>query len=135
MAIVNSTSEPVPVFGSDFAGLMSFLQSDASPLISTERFGLVFGRETQTLANLANVHGKTMRLAPDAESVQSHLRESLRVISVAAEVSGSVETAIHWFKNHSMPAFDFKTPQFLVSENRSVILIDYLRSLKAGYCG
>ncbi|MBY0240325.1 MAG: MbcA/ParS/Xre antitoxin family protein [Burkholderiaceae bacterium] len=114
---------------------MDFLNADASPSISPKRFGLVFRVDMQTLAAQARVHRNTLRLAPDTETLQAHLRESLRVIRAAADVSGSVEKALFWFKNHPLPVFDYKTPQDLVSEKRTEALIKYLQSLRAGYAG
>ncbi|MBY0241507.1 MAG: MbcA/ParS/Xre antitoxin family protein [Burkholderiaceae bacterium] len=114
---------------------MDFLNADSSPSISPKRFGLVFRVDMQTLAAQAHVHRNTLRLAPDTETLQAHLRESLRVMRAAADVSGSIEKAIFWFKNHPLPVFDYKTAQDLVSEKRTEALIKYLQSLRAGYSG
>jgi uncharacterized protein (DUF2384 family) len=53
----------------------------------------------------------------------------------AADIAGSVEDAIYWFKNNPLPLFDYKTPQDLVSEGRTEALIRYIQSLQAGYAG
>jgi uncharacterized protein (DUF2384 family) len=89
----------------------------------------------QTLAEKAHVHRNTISRAPDAESVQHYLRETLRVMRAAADIAGSVEDAIYWFKNNPLPLFDYKTPQDLVSEGRTEALIRYIQSLQAGYAG
>ncbi|MEC5218681.1 hypothetical protein RCH09_003655 [Actimicrobium sp. GrIS 1.19] len=125
----------VPVFGQNFDALMNFLNSEASPSISPKRFGLVFRVDMQTLAAQAHVHRNTVRLAPETETIQSHLREPVRVMRAAADISGSIEKAIYWFKNHPLPSFDYKTPQDIVSEKRTEALIKYIRSLQAGYTG
>jgi hypothetical protein len=127
--------EAVPVFNGNFDGFLNFLSAEASPSISPKQFGLVFKVDMQTLAGLAHVHRNTISRAPDTETVQSHLRESVRVLRAAADVSGSIEKAIYWFKNNPLPAFDYKTPQLLVSEKRTEALIKYLQSLQAGYAG
>ncbi|GAA4021093.1 DUF2384 domain-containing protein [Actimicrobium antarcticum] len=127
--------EAVPVFDQNFDGFMNYLHSEASPSISPKRFGLVFRVDMQTLAVQAHVHRNTVRLAPDTEAIQSHLRESVRVMRAAADISGSIEKAIYWFKNHPLPTFDYKTPQDLVSEKRTEALIKYIQSLQAGYTG
>jgi hypothetical protein len=127
--------EAVPIFDRNFDGFMNFLNSEASPSISPKRFGLVFRVDMQTLAAQAHVHRNTIRLAPDSETIQLHLRESVRVLRAAADVSGSIEKAIYWFKNHPLPAFDYKTPQDLVSEKRTEALIKYIQSLQTGYAG
>lgn len=127
--------DAVPVFDKNFDDFMNFLNSDASPSISPKRFGLVFKVDMQTLAAQARVHRNTVRLAPHTETIQSHLRESVRVMRAAADISGSIEKAIYWFKNHPLPTFDYKTPQDLVSEKRTEALIKYIQSLQAGYTG
>ena len=128
-------SDTVPVFDKNFDGFMNFLGSETSPSISPKRFGLVFRVDMQTLAAQARVHRNTVRLAPDTETIQSHLRDSVRVMRAAADISGSIEKAIYWFKNHPLATFDYKTPQELVSEKRADALIKYLQSLQAGYTG
>lgn len=128
-------TEVVPVFDGNFDGFMNFLNSEASPSISPKRFGLVFRLDMQTLAAQARVHRNTVRLAPDTETIQSYLRESVRVIRAATDISANIEKAIYWFKNHPLPTFDYKTPQDLVSEKRTEALIKYIQSLQAGYTG
>lgn len=133
--MIAPADDTVPVFNGNFDGFMSFLSAEASPSISPRQFGLVLRVDMQTLAGLAHVHRNTISRAPDTETVQAHLRESVRVLRAAADVSGSIEKAVYWFKNHPLPAFDYKTPQHLVSEKRTESLIKYLQSLQAGYTG
>jgi hypothetical protein len=127
--------EAVPAFDQNFEGFMRFLNPDGSPSISPKRFGLALKVDMQTLAAQAHVHLNTVRLAPDSETIQSHLRESVRVLRAATDIAGSIEKAIYWFKNHPLPAFDYKTPQELVFEKRSPALVEYIQSLQAGVSG
>lgn len=127
--------EAVPIFNRNFDKFLDFLNADAGPSISPKRFGLVFRVDMQTLAAQARVHRNTLSRAPDTESVQSYLRESLRVMRAATDVADSIEKALFWFKNQPLPVFDYKTPQDLVSEKRTEALIKYLQSLGAGYTG
>lgn len=128
-------SERVPVFDRNFDGFMAYLNPEASPSISPKQFGLVMRIDMQTLAGQAHVHRNTVRLAPDSEAIQSYLREAVRVLRAATDLSGSIERAIYWFKNHPLPVFDYKTPQDLVSAKRTDALIQYIQSLQAGYTG
>lgn len=130
-----STIEPIPVFERNFDGFMNFLNAEASPSISPKRYGMVFKVDMQTLAAQARVHRNTVRLAPDSETIQSYLRDSIRVMRAATDISGSIEKALYWFKNHPLPAFDYQTPQHLVSEKRTEALIKYIQSLQAGFSG
>jgi uncharacterized protein (DUF2384 family) len=133
MAIV----EAVPVFERNFDGFMSYLRDvEASPAsISPKRYGQALHVDMQTLAAKAHVHRNTLRRAPEAESVQRYLRESVRVMRAAVDVVGSVEQAIFWYKNNPLPTFDYKTPEDLVSEGRTEALIRYIQSLQAGFAG
>ncbi|WP_374582425.1 DUF2384 domain-containing protein [Pseudoduganella sp.] len=133
--MITPPGEVAPVFNRNFDAFMDFLNAEASPSISPKRFGLVFRVDMQTLASQAHVHRNTLNRAPDAETVQSYLRDSLRVIRAATDVSASIEKALFWFKNNPLPVFDYKTPQELVSEKRTEALIKYLQSLRAGYTG
>jgi len=132
-----STVEAIPVFERNFDGFMDYLHDvDASPAsISPKRYGTVLRVDMQTLAQNAHVHRNTISRAPDAESVQRYLRESVRIIRAATDISGSVENAIFWFKNNPLPVFDYKTPQDLVSEGRTEALVRYIQSLQAGFIG
>lgn len=129
--------EAVPVFERNFDGFMSYLRDvEASPAsISPKRYGQVLRVDMQTLAAKAHVHRNTLRRAPEAESVQRYLRESVRVMRAAVDVVGSVEQAIFWYKNNPLPTFDYKTPQDLVSEGRTETLVRYIQSLQAGFAG
>lgn len=134
--IQDSVGTSLPIFASDFDFLMEFLQADAnSALISPKRFGQVLALDMQTLAGQAHVLRNTLSRAPESESVQRHLRDSLRVLRAAVDVAGTVEKAVYWFKNSPLQAFDYKTPQELVSEGRTDVLVRYIRSLQAGFAG
>ncbi len=103
--------------------------------ISPKRYSQALHVDMQTLAARAHVHRNTLSRAPEAESVQRYLRESVRVIRAAVDISGNVEQAIYWYKNNPLQPFDYKTPEDLVSEGRTDALIRYLQSLQAGFAG
>lgn len=131
-----ATVEAIPVFGRNFDRFLNFLNDEASPAsISPKRFRQVLSLDMQTLATKAHVHRNTISRAPGAESVQGYLRESVRVMRAAADITGSVEKAIFWFKNNPLPTFDYKTAQDLVSEGRTEALLRYIQSLQAGFAG
>lgn len=75
--------------------------------------------DVQTLATQAHVHRNTISRAPASESVQKFLREALRVIRAAHDLSGDVVRAIFWYRNEPLPPFGYKTAEQLVSEGRS----------------
>ena len=127
----------IPVFERNFDQFLNYLQDieTGSASLSPKRYGQVLHLDMQTLAAQAHVHRNTISRAPEAESVQRYLRQSVRVMRAAADVAGSVEKAIFWFKNNPLPTFDYKTPQELVSEGRSEPLVHYIQSLQAGFAG
>ena len=124
-----------PIFGQDFDAFMTYLRDDASPTLSPTRYGQVLHLDAQTLAQSAQVHRNTLRRAPQSATVQSFLRDSVRVLRAATDLHGSVEEALFWFSNHPLPVFDYKTAHTLVTERRTETLLRYLASLDAGFAG
>lgn len=127
----------IPVFERNFDQFLHYLQDieTGTASLSPKRYGQVLRLDMQTLAAQAHVHRNTISRAPDAESVQRYLRESIRVMRAAMDITGSVERAIFWFKNNPLATFDYKTPQELVSEGKTKALIRYIQSLQAGFAG
>ncbi|WP_315856279.1 hypothetical protein [Burkholderia cepacia] len=68
-------------------------------------------------------------------TIQRFLRETLRVLRAATDVSGDVERAIFWFKNEPLREFDYKTAQTLLSEGRADAAIKYLQMTEVGFLG
>ena len=127
----------IPVFERNFDQFLNYLQDieTGTASLSPKRYGQVLRLDMQTLAAQAHVHRNTISRAPDAESVQRYLRESIRVMRAAVDITGSVEKAIFWFKNNPLATFDYKTPQELVSEGKTEALVRYIQSLQAGFAG
>lgn len=85
----------IPVFERDFDRFLDFLNGDTKrPLISPKSFALVFNFDMQSLAAAAHVHRNTVTRAPESESVQRYLRESIRIVRAAADAAHSIEKAI-----------------------------------------
>ncbi|MBN3834425.1 DUF2384 domain-containing protein [Burkholderia sp. Ac-20344] len=134
---MSTQADAVPTFKADFGALMRYLHdADASPVsISPRRYSSVLRLELQDLAAQAHVHRSTISRAPDSETIQRFLRETLRVLRAATDISGDVERAIFWFKNEPLREFDYKTAQTLVSEGRADAAIQYLQMAEAGFLG
>lgn len=83
------------------------------------------------------------RLGLDAEipgtdvfgNVQKYLREAIRIIRVATDISEDVGITLFWYRNEPLPTFDYKTAEQLVSEGRVEDLLRYVVSLMAGADG
>ena len=103
--------------------------------LSPKRFSDVLSLDLQTLADQAHVHRNTLTRAPGSESVQRFLREALRVLRAAFDLSGDIQKAAFWYRNEPLPAFGYKTAERLVSEGRTDDVLRYVASLEAGTVG
>ncbi|KAG8152299.1 DUF2384 domain-containing protein [Burkholderia catarinensis] len=134
---MSAQAEVIPTFKADFGALMNYLHdADASQVsISPRRYISVLRLELQDLATQAHVDRNTISHAPDSETVQRFLRETLRVLRAATDVSGDVERAIFWLKNEPLREFDYKTALTLASEGRADAAIKYPQMVEAGFLG
>ena len=135
--LMSTTTRAIPVFHKNFDGFMDFLRDQelGTVALSPKRFSAVFGIDLQTLANQAHVHRNTLSRAPASESVQRFLREILRVIRAAADLSGDIERALFWYRNEPLQPFEYKTAEHLVSDGRTDDLLRYIGSLQVGAAG
>jgi hypothetical protein len=135
---MNSTPVLVrPDGGASFDQFMASLRDpdNPAPIVSARRFGEALHIDLQTLAQQAHVHRNTLSRQPASESVQRFLREALRVIRAATDISGDVNHALFWYRNEPLPVFDYKTAEQLVSDGRTDDLLRYVSSLEAGAAG
>ncbi len=137
MGELMSPTRAVPAFHENFDAFMDFLRDRelGAAALSPKRFIEVLGMDLQTLANQAHVHRNTLSRAPASESVQRFLREVLRVIRAAADLSGGIERALFWYRNEPLQPFEYKTAEQLVSEGRTDDLLRYIVALEAGAAG
>lgn len=132
-----ATARSIPITHKNFDGFMDFLRDPeiGGVALSPKRFCEVINIDLQTLAAQAHVHRSTLNHAPASESVQRFLRESLRVIRAATNLSGDVERALFWYRNEPLQPFEYKTAERLVSEGRTDDLLRYIVSLETGVAG
>lgn len=125
------------VLAGSFDGFVEFLRQPgtAAPLLSAKRFGEALHMDLQTLAEQAHVHRNTLTRSAAAPAVQDYLRESLRVIKAATDLTGNLSKAVFWYRNEPLSAFEYKTPERLVGEKRADDLLRFVRSLEAGAAG
>ncbi|QNI02280.1 DUF2384 domain-containing protein [Halomonas sp. SH5A2] len=139
-AIEESHSEPMGYQAPDsfarfLADLKGVAREDRQPLINPKLFASALSMDIQTLASHAHVHRTTIYRAQGAEKLQRFLREALRVLGAAADINGDFHDALFWFRNEPIGAFDYKTPEQLVSEGRADDLLRYVKALQAGVVG
>ncbi|MBB3192571.1 DUF2384 domain-containing protein [Halomonas cerina] len=105
------------------------------PIIDPRLFARALGMDLQALAADAHVHRVTVSRAQGSEKLQGFLREALQVLSAAAVINGDFRHALFWFRNEPISAFDYQTPERLVSEGRTQDLMRYIQALRAGAVG
>lgn len=129
-----TATPPIP---NTFDGFMNFLRDPElpAPVLSARRYGEALCIDQQTLAQQAHVHRNTLSRMPASESVQRFLRDALRVIRAATDISGEVGRALYWYRNEPLTAFGYKTAEQLVSDGRSEDVLRYVASLEAGAAG
>ena len=135
--LMNSDTGAVPNADVSFDRFMASLRDpeDPAPIVSARRFGEALHIDLQTLAQQAHVHRNTISRQPASESVQRFLRDALRVIRAATDISSDVTKALFWYRNEPLPVFNYKTAEQLVSEGRADDVLRYVSSLEAGAAG
>lgn len=123
--------------GTSFQHFLDFLKDPeaSAPVLSPRRFSQALHLDLQTLADQAHVHRNTIARAPASRGVQDFLRQALRVIKAATDLSGDVDKALFWYRNEPLSAFGFKTAETLVSAGRTEAVLKYVMSLEAGAAG
>lgn len=111
-----------------------FRESD-SPYLSPAKVGEFFGFRVQELAERAHVHRNTPTARPQAPQLQKYLQDMIRVLAVAAQMTGDDRRAAFLLRNEPLPAFGYKTADALIQEGRADAVIAYLGSLASGAAG
>ncbi|RZL91142.1 MAG: DUF2384 domain-containing protein [Variovorax sp.] len=107
----------------------------AAHVLSPSRWSEAMGIPVNQLADQAGVHRNTLRLSPASPGVQSHLREALRVLRAAFDLSGDMQVALRWYRTEPLGAFRYVTAETLVSQGRASDVVNYIESLRAGALG
>ena len=116
------------------SGFVESLQEPRTPYISPERFSKVLGVQVTSLAALAGVHRNTLR-NPASERLQDRLRDMVRVISAAAELTGDVDRALYWFKNEPLADYRHRTAAELLGGGHVDAVLSHLEDLGNGANG
>lgn len=84
------------------------------------------------IAALAHAHQVTVSRRPENLHIQRFMRDTLRLLSNAAQFNDDFREVAFWFRNEPLSAFGHKTPAELVSDGRTDDVIAYVQSLDAG---
>lgn len=134
---MTATAQAIPALNRDFEAFLERLRDRevGAVALSPKRYSEVLNMDLQTLAAQAHVHRNTLSRAPASESVQRFLREAVRVIRAAVDLTGDVNRALFWYRNEPLQPFGYKTAEQLVSDGRGEDLVRYIASLEAGAAG
>jgi hypothetical protein len=118
-----------------FMGFAEEFRTPGQPVIQPERFAEALHLRVQDLAKLAGVHRTTVTETPSNARLQGFLREAMRALSAAYEVTHDRDRSIFWFRNTPIPEFGHRTAETIVAEGKTDAVIAYLTSIAAGSSG
>lgn len=116
------------------SGFVASLQEPCTPFISPERLAGVLGVGVDQLAEIAGLHRDTS-LNSGSEPVQTRLRDMVRGIAAAAELTGDVNRALRWFKNEPLADYRHRTAAELVADGHLGAVLAHLGDLGNGANG
>jgi hypothetical protein len=118
-----------------FDGFAEEFRSSGLPIIDPEKFSAALHIQLQDLAKLAGVHRTTVSDSPTNAKLQGYLRDAVRAMSAAFEVTDDRARAIFWFRNTPIAEFTHQTAEQLVAMGKTDAVISYLQSSAAGASG
>lgn len=116
------------------SGFVASLQEPRTPHISPKRVADALGIPANRLADIAGVHRNTLR-NPGSERLQHRLRDMVKAITAAAELTGDIAKALYWFKNEPIADYRHKTAAELVAEGHLDAVLAHLEDLSNGANG
>lgn len=137
LASAEVEAEHAEPFPETYAGFIDFVRDpdSAAPALSPKRFSAAVNIDLQTLAEQARVHRNTVSRAPNSKAIQDFLRQAVRVIKAATDLTGDLRRALFWYRAEPLAAFGYRTAERLVAEGRADDLLSYVASLEAGAAG
>jgi transcriptional regulator with XRE-family HTH domain len=106
--------------------------NEDTPFLSARRVCEKLGVTMSELAGLIGVARNTLSAAKGARKVDAALSPLVRILAMAAEMSGSESRAAVWFKHQPIPGWSGKTAYDLVREGKADKVLAYLESVRAG---
>jgi hypothetical protein len=118
-----------------FVGFADEFREPGQALIAPQRFADVMHLQIQELAQLAGVHRATVSEAPGNARLQTYMREALQVLSAAVDLARDRDRAVYWYRNSPIREFSHRTPEQLVAEHKTQVVLSYLESIAGGATG
>lgn len=116
------------------SGFVASLQEPQTPYISPRRVAQALGVQLSRLAEIAGVHRNTLA-NPASERLQDRLRDMVRVIMAAAELTGGLDQAVYWFRNEPIVTLKRQTGAELVASGHADAVMAHLSELVDGANG
>ncbi|MBJ6123758.1 DUF2384 domain-containing protein [Sphingomonas mollis] len=116
------------------SGFVASLQEPRTPYISPRRVAEALGIQLSRLAQIAGVHRNTLS-NPASERLQDRLRDMIRVIMAATELTGDTERAIYWFRNEPILTLKRQTAAELVAAGHTDAVMLHLAEIVDGANG
>jgi uncharacterized protein (DUF2384 family) len=116
------------------SGFVASLQEPRTPYISPRRVAEALGIQLSRLAEIAGVHRNTLS-NPASERLQDRLRDMIRVIMAATELTGDTQKAIFWFRNEPIATLKQQTAAELVAAGHTDAVMLHLSEIVDGANG
>ncbi len=107
--------------------------SDAQvPFLSAREIERRLGVTQSELAQLAGISRNTLASDKSSRKVDDALSPLVRIIAMAAEMTGEEQRAAIWFKHQPIPGWAGKTAFDLVKEGKTDKVLAYLEAVRSG---
>lgn len=116
------------------SGFVDRLREPRTPYISPKRLSQALGVKVANLAQLTGVHRNTLR-NPSSERLQDRMREIVKVISAATELTGDIDMAIYWYRNEPIADYGHRPAAELVADGQVEAVLGVIRDLEHGARG
>ncbi len=116
------------------SGFVDSLQESRTPYISPKRLSKALGVNVANLAQLTGVHRNTLR-NPSSERLQGRMREMVKVISAATELTRDIDKTIYWYRNEPIADYGHRTAAELVADGQVEAVLAFIRDLENGARG
>jgi hypothetical protein len=115
-----------------FRTVAARFHEENAPYLSARRVAAGLGVTLTELAALAGVSRNTLTAKSGARTVDEALSPIVRLIAMAAEMSGDDARAAIWFKHQPIPGWAGKTAYDLVRERKAEKVVAYLEAVRSG---
>lgn len=110
----------------------SLMEGGEGPFLSARRVAETLGLTLSELAGLIGVARNTLTARSGARKVDAALSPVVRIVAMAAEMTGSEQRAALWFKHQPIPGWAGMTALDLVRERKADKVLAYLEAVRSG---